>query len=325
MVSPVVGLGHALLDCLIPIADEHILSRHLLVRGAFNPIHPTLADLLEPLAESRVPGGSIANSLAVIAAAGGTAAFIGKIGDDDAGAVFRREMNATRLAFGTPAKPGVGTGRCVVFISPDGERTMATSIGASNDLRTQDLDPELIRSARIFMFDGYLLGPSPTAEVAEAACRIARAAGVPIATSLADARLVTRNLDQFQAFVDRYVDILFANGDELAAFTGETDPLEALSCFSCLPSLTVFATRGSQGALVHHAGRTTAVPAHPVPRVVDTTGAGDAFAGGVLYGLSHGQDPISAARLGGIAASRIIGQIGARPRESFEDLLVTAA
>lgn len=319
MTGSVLGLGNALLDSFVTIDDDAEIERLGLTKGGMHRIEPERADQLAENASDHQPGGSIANSLAVIASLGGDAEFIGKTGVDEAGRMFRRGMDADGVRFDTPAVEA-DTGRCVVLVSADGERTMATSTGCSSRFSARDIDENQFRDRAAFLFDGYLMDSWFPSVVCRLGSIAAHKHGAFVATSLADAHLVRRNLARFRKVLTESVDVVFANERELAAFSGSDDPVKGMDAFAAMPNLTVFATLGAEGALVRANGRVTHVPAAKVDRVVDTTGAGDAFAAGTIFGLIEGRSAIEAARLGGACAAHIIRQVGARPQTSLRAL-----
>jgi sugar/nucleoside kinase (ribokinase family) len=259
-------------------------------------------------------GGSAANSMVGLAAMGGRASYIGRVRDDQLGALFGRDMRAAGVAYSTPAAAsGPATARCLVFVTPDAQRTMLTFLGASADLGPQDVDPDRIGEAAITFLEGYLWDPLPAKEAFLKAARLAHDAGRMVSLTLSDPFCVDRHRVSFLDLVHHHVDILFANEQEITSLY-ETDSFE--SAITAVQGRCRWAavTRGAKGAVVLHADEAPVeVPAEPLARVVDTTGAGDQFAAGFLYGICRGASPAACGRLGVIAAAEVIEHFGARP------------
>jgi sugar/nucleoside kinase (ribokinase family) len=254
---------------------------------------------------------------------GGRAAFVGKVRDDAVGKLFRDDIRASGVTFDTsPADDGPGTGRCLVLVSPDAQRTMRTFLGAAGALGPEDVerDRALIESARVTYLEGYLFDPPPAKEAFFAAARIAHTAGGEVALSLSDAFCVERHRDAFRELVKKHVDILFANDVEIRALY-QTDDFEAAAREVASECDLAVLTRGAEGAVVVEGRRRIEVEAIRPPQLVDTTGAGDLFAAGFLYGHTRGKDIRDAAGLGALAASEIISHYGARPERPLADLL----
>jgi sugar/nucleoside kinase (ribokinase family) len=281
------------------------------------------ADLLYSRLGKRVEcsGGSAANTMVGIASLGGSSAYIGKIKDDALGRIFRDDIREAGVIYKTrPAAGGPGTGRCLVLVTPDAQRTMQTYLGASADLATNDLDPELISAARITYLEGYLYDPPPAKEAFLEAASIAHGAGRKVALSLSDRFCVERHRSEFVELIDSHIDILFANEDEIVSlYQTETfdQAVEALKGRCALAALT----RGAAGSVVLAGEEIFRVEAEPVARLVDTTGAGDLFASGFLYGLTNGRDPVACGRIGSIAAAEVVSHFGARPLVALAELI----
>jgi sugar/nucleoside kinase (ribokinase family) len=266
-----------------------------------------------------VSGGSAANTAAGIAALGGSAAFVGKIRDDALGEIFLHDLRSTGVAYASsPAVSGPPTARCLILVTPDAERTMNTYLGTAGELDADDVDPALVASARITYVEGYLVG-LPSAEGAlAAAVTAARDAGQRVALTLSDPSWVTLRRDAFTALLPG-VDILLGNEAEALEITGESSLDAALRALTkTCPVVAV--TRGAAGAVASDGDETVSVPAEPVDKLVDTTGAGDLFAAGFLLGLARERPLQECLRLGALAAAEVISHIGARPQTSLAEL-----
>lgn len=318
----VVGIGNAIVDVLAHTDDE-FLSRFDLAKGSMTLIDAEKAMELHARMESRVEcsGGSAANTMAGLAALGGDAAYIGKVRDDLLGQVFRDDIRATGVAFDTSsATVGPPTGRCLIFVTPDAQRTMQTLLGASATLGPEDIDEKTIEGAGITFLEGYLWDPEPAKQAFLHAAEIAHAAGGRVALSLSDAFCVKRHRDEFRDLVDNHVDILFANEAELISLYQTRGLDNALTTLRGRCEIAAV-TCGAEGSLVVNDERVIHVPAEPVSKVVDTTGAGDLYAAGFLFGLSREMPPATCGRIGGIAAAEIISHFGARPERQLTELL----
>jgi sugar/nucleoside kinase (ribokinase family) len=276
-------------------------------------------DAMGPAVE--ISGGSAANTIVGVASLGGRAAFVGKVKDDELGRVFAHDIRAAGVTFQTPpASDGPSTARCYVLVTPDGERTMNTYLGAAQDLHPNDIDEEAIAAAGITYLEGYLWDPPHAKEAFLKAAKIAHAAGRDVALTLSDAFCVDRYRAEFLDLIrSRTVDLVFANERELHSLYETADFDTAVNALRNDTRLAVI-TRSEKGCLVVTREQTDAVPAAPVARVVDATGAGDLFAAGFLVGLSRGADNRTCARLGALAAAEVIQHIGARPETSLKAL-----
>jgi sugar/nucleoside kinase (ribokinase family) len=323
----VLALGNAIVDVISP-ADEAFLTAQGVHKGAMQLVDEARAESLFAAMEATttVSGGSAANTAVGVAALGASAAFVGKVRDDELGRLFAHDLRATGVGFDSaPATDGPATARCLILVTPDGERTMSTYLGACQGLTAADVNEETARAAKIVYLEGYLWDPPAAKEAFRKAMGIAHGAGNAVALTLSDAFCVDRYRDEFLGLVrDGSVDILFANIHELQSLYGTSDPDTAIAALREERILGVV-TRSADGALVVSEGGTRSVAAYPVERVVDTTGAGDLFAAGFLAGLSRGLDHGAAARLGGLAAAEIISHFGARPQADLADLARQAA
>jgi sugar/nucleoside kinase (ribokinase family) len=269
-----------------------------------------------------VSGGSGANTAVGVAALGGRAAFVGKVRDDELGRLFAHDLRAVGVDFDVAAAAdGAATARSFILVTPDGERTMNTYLGACQALGPGDVDPAAVQAAKIVYLEGYLWDPPAAKEAFRKAVGLAHEAGNAVALTLSDAFCVDRYRDEFLGLMrDGSLDILFANIHELKSLYQTADETAALTALREEADILGVVTRSAEGALVVTRGETRAIPAFPVNRVVDTTGAGDLFAAGFLAGLTGSLGHADCARLGGIAAAEVIQHIGARPQANLRDL-----
>jgi len=318
----VLGIGNAIVD-VIARTDDDFLARQKMRKGTMQLIDEAQAagiyDAMGPAVE--VSGGSAANTIVGVASLGARAAFIGKVKDDELGRVFAHDIRAAGVAFTTPpASAGPSTARCYVLVTPDGERTMNTYLGAAQDLHPNDIDPDAIAAAQIVYLEGYLWDPPHAKEAFVKAAKIAHDAERDVALTLSDAFCVDRYRAEFLDLIrNGTVDLVFANERELHSLYETTDFDTALNALRNDARLAVI-TRSEKGCLVVSREETDAVPASPIERVVDATGAGDLFAAGFLVGLSRGADNRTAARLGALAAAEVIQHLGARPETPLKAL-----
>lgn len=315
-------IGNAIVDVLGEATDD-LLDQHGMAKGGMTLVGEDLAGTLYAAMDvkRRASGGSAANTAAGIASLGGGAAYVGRVRDDELGAVFRSDIEATGVTYETPPSvEGPSTARCLVFVTPDGQRTMNTYLGASVQLGPADIDPDLVAGAAVTYLEGYLWDPPEAKEAFRTAARIAHDAGRRVALSLSDRFCVDRHRKEFRDLVEGHVDILFGNEDEFVALYEATDFDGAVAALGDRCELAAI-TRGAEGSVVISSGRVDTVAAEPVERVVDTTGAGDLYAAGFLYGLARGMAPVECARIGGIAAAEIISHYGARPERTLSELL----
>ena len=309
-----VGIGNALVDVLSH-AEDTFLARQNLVKGTMHLVDEARAreiyDAMGPGVE--ISGGSAANTMVGVASFGGRAHYVGKVRDDQLGEVFGHDLRATGVGYDTPrATEGPPTGRCLILVTPDAQRTMGTFLGASVRLGPGDIDRSLITRGKILYLEGYLFDPPEAQEAFRTAAAIAHAAGRKVSLTLSDPFCVGRHRAAFLDLVERHVDILFANEAEIAALYEVSDFDAALSRVRGHCQIAAL-TRSAKGSVIVADGRVHTVSAHPVDAVVDTTGAGDLYAAGVLYGLSQGLDLPTCGRLGSRAAAEVIAHVGARP------------
>jgi sugar/nucleoside kinase (ribokinase family) len=318
----VLGIGNAIVDVLAR-AEDDFLVRQNMRKGAMTLIDEERATALYEAMGPTVAmsGGSAANTIVGCASLGARAAFVGKVKDDELGRVFAHDIRAASVAFDTPpASEGPSTARCYVLVSPDGERTMNTYLGAAQDLHPRDIDPEAIAASAITYLEGYLWDPKHAKDAFLKAAAAAHEAKRMVALTLSDAFCVDRWRDEFLGLVRAgTVDLLFANEAELRSLYQTADFDTALATLRGEARLAVV-TRSENGCVVVSRDQVLAVPAAPVERVVDTTGAGDLFAAGFLTGIAQGAGHERAASLGALAAAEVIQHLGARPQTSLKAL-----
>ncbi len=315
----VVGIGNAIVD-IIGRCDDAFLAKHGAPKGHMRLVDtPTLMALYDNMGPGiEISGGSAANTIAAVASFGGTGGFIGKIGRDDFGTTFAHDIRAQGVTFVSGAANDGATSRSLILVTPDGERTMNTFLGVSTDFKPSDLDAGLIGSAKIIYLEGYLFdGPDAKAAFRSAAA-LARDAGRKVALTLSDSFCVDRHRAELLAFIRSGVDVLFANESELVALY-ETDFETAVTAVAKDVPLAAV-TRSAKGSVVVANGERVTIPVYPVAAVVDTTGAGDLYAGGFLFGLARDMPLATCGKLGSLAASEIISHIGARPQVRLADL-----
>jgi sugar/nucleoside kinase (ribokinase family) len=321
----VVGIGNAIVD-VIAHADEAFLDRRGLVKGTTRLIDALEADRLyaEMGPGVEMSGGSVANTMAGLASLGGRAGYIGLIRDDQLGQVFRHDITAAGVTYRmTAASAGPSTARCLILVTPDAQRTMNTYLGACVELGPEDLDRPLIESAQALYLEGYLFDPPRAKAALRAAAEIAHGAGRKVSLSLSDPFCVERHRADFRALIADHVDILFANEIEIGSLY-ETGDFETASRAAARDCEIAVLTRSAKGSVVIAGGAQHEIPPAPVAHVIDTTGAGDLYASGFLYGITHGRPLGVCGRLGSLAAAEIISHIGARPERPLRELAATA-
>jgi sugar/nucleoside kinase (ribokinase family) len=318
----VIGIGNAIVDILAR-AEDDFLIKHDMVKGAMGLIDEARAEAIYaamgPAIE--ISGGSAANTIVGVAAFGGSAAFIGTVKDDTLGGVFMHDIRAAGVGFATlPFKNGPSTARSYILVTPDGERTMNTYLGAAQLLSAAEITEEEIAAAKVIYLEGYLWDPQNAKDAFIKAARIAHRAKRTVALTLSDPFCVDRYRDEFLALVKNgTVDLLFANESELKSLYQTADFDSAIAVLSKDAKLAVV-TRSEKGALVVTREKTEAIDAFPVDEVIDTTGAGDLFAAGFLHGFARGLPHATSARLGALAAAEVISHLGARPERRLTEL-----
>ena len=317
----VLGIGNAIVD-VIAEADDAFLGAHGMAKGGMALIDEAQASAIYAAMGPGIEasGGSAGNTIAGVASFGGKAAFIGKVRDDMLGEIYQHDLRALGVHFTTPvATSGASTARCLVLVTDDAQRTMNTFLGACVDLTPDDIDEALVAAAGITYLEGYLFDPPLAKEAFRKAARVARGAGRKVALSLSDSFCVHRYRDEFLALIAEHIDILFANEAEIAALYGVADVDAAADALAGQVEIAAI-TLGAAGSLLVRGDERVRVAAAPVDKVIDTTGAGDLYAAGVLFGLSRGLPLAECGRLGGIAAGEIISHYGARPQTALATL-----
>jgi sugar/nucleoside kinase (ribokinase family) len=321
----VLTIGNAIVDVLARV-DEAFLEKNELVKASMRLIDEPEAHRLYELVGPSViiSGGSAANTAAGISSLGGRAAFIGKVRDDQLGEFFTHDIRATGVIFeGQPASSGPATARSFILITPDGERTMNTYLGACTTLSPKDIDKVMVEEAAVTYLEGYLWDPPAAKDAFVKAAQLARKAGRKVALTLSDSFCVERHRSSFRELIARDIDILFANERELASLYETSFFDEALQRVRKEVELAVL-TRSEAGSVVAFKDEFHVVEAKKVANLVDATGAGDLYASGFLFGLTRGRPLVECARLGSLAAAEVISHIGARPQTSLKALAEAA-
>jgi sugar/nucleoside kinase (ribokinase family) len=317
----VIGVGNAIVDVVARTGDD-FLAHHGLIKGAMRLIDELEAQALYdamPLAQE-TSGGSAANTMAGIASLGGKPAYVGRVRRDQLGEIFCHDLRAIGVHLAVQAtNAGPPTARCLILVTPDGERTLNTYLGACVDLSPEDIDEALVRRAKITYLEGYLWDRPRAKEAFLRAAQVAQAAGRQVALSLSDSFCVDRHRDSFLELVNHHVDILFANEAEIKSLY-QTDSFETAAQRARSQTALAVLTRGARGSVLISSSEQVEVAAEPLSSVVDTTGAGDLYAAGVLFGMTHGHSLAESGRRGAIAAAEVIGHYGARPETQLADL-----
>ncbi|CAN5303012.1 adenosine kinase [soil metagenome] len=317
----VCAVGNAIVDVLSP-CDDAFLTAQSLTPGSMQLVdEDQSAALYDAMAAGiEASGGSAGNTVAGVGSFGGKSAYIGKVAPDTLGGVFTHDIRAAGVHFDTPVlKDGAGTGRCLINVTDDGQRTMCTFLGAANQLAADDIDTALIADSAIVYLEGYLFDPAPARAAFEAAAAAAHAAGRKVAITLSDTFVVARWRAELLAFIEASADIVLANEGELGALF-ETEDFDAAA--AKLASMVEIAaiTRGADGSVIISGDERVSVAAYPVAKVIDTTGAGDQYAAGFLLGVARGLTLEQSGKLGSLAASEVIAHWGPRPMVSLSDL-----
>jgi len=318
----VLGIGNAIVD-VITRSDDAFLAKHELTKGSMMLIDEKRAEALYAAMGPgiEVSGGSCGNTMAGVASFGGKGAYIGKVRNDQLGTVFGHDLRAIGVSFATPAaSAGPATARCLITVTPDAQRTMSTYLGACTGLGPDDIDTALVGTAQVTYVEGYLWDAPEAKKAVLKAFDAAHAAGRKVSITLSDSFCVGRYREEFRALIRDKVDILFGNESEITSLY-EVDSFEAALERTRKEAKIAALTRSEKGSVVIKGGETYAVPAAPVSKIVDTTGAGDLYAAGFLFGLTHGKPLAECARLGGIAAAEVISHVGARPEKALKGLM----
>lgn len=314
----VVGIGNAIVDVSARVGDGFLTERKL-PKGEMILVEAADGGKIysEIIPEQETPGGSAANTIAAIASLGGTPAFIGKVQNDEMGRLFSREIGVAGVDFFTPPlEQGPSTGRSIILVTPDAERSMFTYLGASKMLSYKDIDEEVIKSAEIVYLEGYLWDGQKAQRAMVKACKLAKKHKKQIAFTISDKKCVDRHCQEFRKLIRRYVDILFANEEEITNLYNEHDFYKLLDIVKNECPLTVI-TRGEKGSVVVKGKIKIHVEAEKIENLVDATGAGDSFAAGFLFGIITGRSLGTCALIGNIAASEVISHYGGRPQVSL--------
>ena len=318
----VVTIGNALVDVLSK-TDDSFLAKHEIPKGSMTLIDEPRAlqlyDAMGPAVE--VSGGSAGNTAAGIASLGGKAAFLGKVRDDQLGDIFTHDIRATGVAFDVAhAASGPATGRSMILVTPDAARSMNTFLGAAVEFGPDDVNEAQVQAAAVTYMEGYLWDSSSAKGAFLKAARLAHTAGRKISLTLSDPFLVDRYKEELKSFVEKHVDIVFANEEEVCSLYDAANFDEALQAVRAHCDVAAL-TRSEKGAVIVSGDEVHVVDATPVPAVVDTTGAGDLFAAGFLYGTTNGHSHYDSGRIGALAAAEVISHVGARPEQNLEQLL----
>lgn len=317
----VTGIGNAIVDVLARSTEE-FLAAHQMTKGGMALIDAAKADQLYGELSSVIEqsGGSAANTMAGIASLGGSGAYIGKVKNDALGEAFASDMRGGGTYFETaPLKEGPGTARCIILVTPDAQRTMNTFLGASVELTPADIDPRVIQETQVTYLEGYLFDPPHAKQAFIRAAEIAHAAGREVALSLSDSFCVARHRPEFLDLVHQHIDILFANEHEIMSLY-ECSSFETAARLVRGRCKIAALTRSAAGSVIISGDETVEVAAAPVKQVLDTTGAGDLYAAGFLYGLTRGRSLGHAGQLGSVAAAEVISHFGARPEANLKEL-----
>ncbi|OYU16110.1 MAG: adenosine kinase [Alphaproteobacteria bacterium PA4] len=324
MTAPIdiIAIGNALVD-VIAEAPRAFLDERGIAHGSMRLISAAEAETLYaamPAGEA-ISGGSAANTVTGMAALGARPAFVGRVADDQLGQIFRHDIRAAGVEYATPpSTEGNPTGRCLIVVTPDGERTMNTYLGACQELSEADLDADAVAAAQILYLEGYLWDPPAPRAAMQKAIAVARAQGRKVAFTLSDVFCVEGHRDDFKMLLEQHVDLVFGNEHEVCSLY-QTSDINAAMAELARHACTTVVTRSSAGAVVIANGQHHAVPGEHVARVVDSTGAGDMFAGGFMAGLIEGRSLTDCARIGCITAAEVISHYGARPKADLKALV----
>ena len=326
----VAAVGNALVDVLVQTSEAFIAEqkeKHGMEKGAMTLIDEARAvELYAAMGPGvETSGGSAANTMAGFASFGGKGGFMGKVAEDQLGKIFQHDLRSIGVQFDTqPLVLGAQTGRCLILVTPDAQRTMNTFLGASVELGTDDIDEDLIASAQVTYLEGYLFDRDQAKAAFIKAAETAHENGHRVSLSLSDPFCVGRHRDDFLRLVENHVDILFANEDEIKSLFQQDDFEDAARALKDNVEIAAI-TRSEKGAVILNEGKRFDIAAAPISKLVDTTGAGDQFAAGFLYGFTEGKDMQTCGKLGALAAAEVIQQIGPRPATVLSTLISKAA
>ncbi len=320
----VLGIGSAIVD-IIARTDDDFIRTHGMIKGTMALTDAAQAKrIYDAMGQAvEISGGSAANTMAGIASLGGAPCFIGKVGNDKLGEIFAHEIQAVGVDFhpGESRPTKLPTATCLILVTPDGQRTMNTFLGACTELGPNDLDTERLKAAHVTYIEGYQWDTPAAKDAIRKACQTVKGAGRKVALSLSDPFVADRHRTELLTLIRDDVDILFGNEDEIFSLYQAADLEGAISRLREAKVLACM-TRSAKGVVVFDGQTTIAVEAAPVTKVVDTTGAGDLFAAGFLYGFTHGRELTNCAKIGAMAAAEVISHMGARPEVPLRDLLV---
>ena len=322
----VVAVGNALVDVLAQ-TDDRFIAKQKMEKGAMTLIDEARAVELYPLMQNPIErsGGSAANTMAGFASFGGKGAFIGKVADDELGETFQSDIRTLGLTFETtPLIVGAPTGRCMILVTPDAHRTMNTFLGASVELGPNDVDEDIISNAEVTYLEGYLFDKERAKQAFIKAAECAHKAGRRVALTLSDPFCVDRHRADFRDLVENHIDILFANEEEIKSLYEENSFENAMNAVSPHVEIACL-TRSEKGAIIISKDEHIQIDAEPVENVIDTTGAGDQFAAGFLYGFTKRMPLAECAKLGALAAAEVISHMGPRPEIKLSEFLKAAA
>jgi sugar/nucleoside kinase (ribokinase family) len=317
----VAAIGNAIVD-VIAQCDDAFLEREAMVKGSMALIDVARAASLYDVMASGIEasGGSAGNTVAGVASFGGKAAFIGKVADDQLGRVFTHDMRAIGATFNTPPlADGPATAQSLINVTPDAQRTMSTYLGACVELTSADVDPAIIEAAQYSYLEGYLFDPTEARKAFAKAAALSHGAGRKIAITLSDSFVVERHRDALLGFIETQCDIVFANAAEVCSLFRTTNFDAAVQALAGKVDIAAV-TRSEKGSVIAQGGALHEISAYPVEKVVDTTGAGDQYAAGFLYGLSQGRPLPVCGQLGSLAAAEVIDHYGPRPQVSLREL-----
>ena len=320
----VTAIGNAIVDVLAK-ADDALLAEHKLPKGGMSLIDAPTAERLYAVMGPGVEasGGSAANTIAGIAALGGKTAYIGKVADDQLGKVFTHDIRAVGVSYTTPPlEGGLPTARCLIFVTPDAQRTMQTFLGATSQLNPEDVDMNAIKASKVLYLEGYLWDQPQAKKAMREAAVEAKRAGVKVSLTLSDSFCVARFRDEFKELIKNHVDILFANESEILSLYEVTDFDAALQAVRKDAEIAAL-TRSEKGSVVVNGDEVHVIDAVKGVKVVDTTGAGDAYAAGFLYAFTQGRDLATCGRLGGVMAAEVISHMGPRVEADVKALAKT--
>ena len=320
----VIGIGNAIVDIVVQV-DDSFLAKNKLTKGSMTLIGEEQAKNLYTSLRNKVEtsGGSVANTIAGLSQLGSKAAFVGRVKNDSLGKIFKKEMQSTGTLFTTISKEnGPSTALCIVLVTADAQRTMCTYLGASIFLDSKDLDPLIIEKSKVLYLEGYLWDNEIAKRAFIQASEIAKLKNKKVALSLSDSFCVERHRESFTSLIESYVDILFANEDEIKSLYNSNDLEDSIKKARERCEVLVI-TLGAIGSLILSNGKTYKISAYDFGKTIDTTGAGDLYASGFLHGYTNKKDLITCGKIGSICAGHIVTQFGARANISLSDLVKT--